>query len=96
MMENLSQHLSKMQEQINTLKLRCQTQQIMIKKLSREKQELLDANKLIKKDLIKIYENIMEKMSSYKSIWGNSILESTIDDMMTLIMTIETGDNKDE
>lgn len=96
MMENLSQHLSKMQEQLNTLKLRCQTQQIMIRKLSREKQELLDANKLIKKDLIKIYENIMEKMSSYKSILGNSILESTIDDMMTLIMTIETGDNKDE
>ena len=94
MMENLSQHLSKMQEQINTLKLRCQTQQIMIRKLSREKQELLDANKLIKKDLIKMYEDITEKMSSY--IWGNSILESTIDDMMTLIMTIETGDNKDE
>lgn len=93
MMENLSQHLSKMQEQLNTLKLRCQTQQIMIKKLSREKQELLDANKLIKKDLIKMYEDIMEKMSSCKSIWGNSILESTIDDMMTLIMTIETGEN---
>lgn len=87
-MENLSQHLSKMQEQLNTLKLRCQTQQIMIKKLSREKQELLDANKLIKKDLIKMYEDIMEKMSSCKSIWGNSI-----DDMMTLIMTIETGEN---
>lgn len=94
MMENLSQHLSKMQEQINTLKLRCQTQQIMIRKLSREKQELLDANKLIKKDLIKMYEDITEKMSSY--VFGNSILESTIDDMMTLIMTIETGDNKDE
>lgn len=94
MMENLSQHLSKMQEQINALKLRCQTQQIMIKKLSREKQELLDANKLIKKDLIKMYEDITEKISSY--VWGNSILESTIDDMMTLIMTIETGDNKDE
>ena len=91
-MENLSQHLSKMQEQINTLKLRCQTQQIMIRKLSREKQELLDANKLIKKDLIKMYEDITEKMSSY--ICGNSILESTIDDMMTLIMTIETGENK--
>ena len=94
MMENLSQHLSKMQEQINTLKLRCQTQQIMIRKLSREKQELLDANKLIKKDLIKMYKDITEKMSSY--VFGNSILESTIDDMMTLIMTIETGDNKDE
>lgn len=93
-MENLSKHLSKMQEQLNTLKLRCQTQQIMIRKLSREKQELLDANKLIKKDLIKMYEDITEKMSSY--IFGNSILESTIDDMMTLIMTIETGDNKDE
>ncbi len=94
MMENLSQHLSKMQEQINNLKLRCQTQQIMIRKLSREKQELLDANKLIKKDLIKMYEDITEKMSSY--VFGNSILESTIDDMMTLIMTIETGDDKDE
>ena len=93
-MENLSQHLSKMQEQLNTLKLRCQTQQIMIKKLSREKQELLDANKLIKKDLIKMYEDIMEKMSSCKSIWGSSILESTIDDMMTLIMTIETGESE--
>lgn len=93
-MENLSKHLSKMQEQLNALKLRCQTQQIMIRKLSREKQELLDANKLIKKDLIKMYEDITEKMSSY--IFGNSILESTIDDMMTLIMTIETGDNKDE
>lgn len=92
-MENLSQHLSKMQEQLNILKLRCQTQQIMIKKLSREKQELLDANKLIKKDLIKMYEDIMEKMSSCKSILGNSTLESTIDDMMTLIMTIETGEN---
>lgn len=93
-MENLSSHLSKMQEQLNVLKLRCQTQQIMIRKLSREKQELLDANKLIKKDLIKMYEDITEKMSSY--VFGNSILESTIDDMMTLIMTIETGDNKDE
>lgn len=93
-MENLSSHLSKMQEQINTLKLRCQTQQIMIKKLSREKQELLDANKLIKKDLIKMYEDITEKMSSY--VFGNSTMENTIDDMMTLIMTIETGDNKDE
>lgn len=93
-MENLSKHLSKMQEQLNALKLRCQTQQIMIRKLSREKQELLDANKLIKKDLIKMYDDIMEKMSSY--VFGNSILESTIDDMMTLIMTIETGDNKDE
>lgn len=92
-MENLSQHWAKMQEQLNTLKLRCQTQQIMIKKLSREKQELLDANKQIKKDLIKIYEDITEKIPSYKSIWGNSILESTIDDMMTLIMTIETGEN---
>lgn len=93
-MENLSSHLSKMQEQLNVLKLRCQTQQIMIRKLSREKQELLDANKLIKKDLIKIYDDITEKISSY--VFGNSILESTIDDMMTLIMTIETGDNKDE
>lgn len=92
-MENLSQHWAKMQEQLNTLKLRCQTQQIMIRKLSREKQELLDANKLIKKDLIKMYENVMEKMSSHKSICGNSIFESTIDDMMTLIMTIETGEN---
>ena len=92
-MESLNQHLCKMQEQLNTLKLRCQTQQIMIKKLSREKQELLDANKLIKKDLIKMYENVMEKMSSHKSICGNSIFESTIDDMMTLIMTIETGEN---
>lgn len=93
-MENLSSHLSKMQEQLNVLKLRCQTQQIMIRKLSREKQELLDANKLIKKDLIKMYNDITEKISSY--VFGNSILESTIDDMMTLIMTIETGDNKDE
>lgn len=93
-MESLNQHLCKMQEQLNTLKLRCQTQQIMIKKLSREKQELLDANKLIKKDLIKMYEDITEKMPSY--VWGNSILESAIDDMMTLIMTIETGDNKDD
>lgn len=90
-MENLSSHLSKMQEQLNVLKLRCQTQQIMIRKLSREKQELLDANKLIKKDLIKIYDDITEKISSY--VFGNSILESTIDDMMTLIMTIETGEN---
>ena len=93
-MENLISHLSKIQEQLNALKLRCQTQQIMIRKLSREKQELLDANKLIKKDLIKIYDDITEKISSY--VFGNSILESTIDDMMTLIMTIETGDNKDE
>lgn len=93
-MENLSQHLSKMQEQLNTLKLRCQTQQIMIKKISREKQELLDTNKLIKKDLIKMYENVMEKISSHKSICDNSIFESTIDDMMTLIMTIETGEDK--
>lgn len=93
-MESLNQHLCKMQEQLNTLKLRCQTQQIMIKKLSREKQELLDANKLIKKDLIKMYENVMEKMSSNKSICGNSIFESTIDDMMTLIMTIETGESE--
>lgn len=93
-MKNLSSHLSKMQEQLNTLKLRCQTQQIMIRKLSREKQELLDANKLIKKDLIKMYDDITEKISSY--VFGNSILESTIDDMMTLIMTIETGDDKDE
>lgn len=90
-MENLNQHWSKMQEQLNVLKLRCQTQQIMIKKLLREKQELLDTNKLIKKDLIKMYEDITEKMSSY--VWGNSILESAIDDMMTLIMTIETGEN---
>lgn len=92
-MENLSQHWDKMQEQLNTLKLRCQTQQIMIRKLSREKQELLDANKLIKKDLIKMYENIMEKISSCNQYGVNNTLESTIDDMMTLIMTIETGEN---
>ena len=87
-MESLNQHLCKMQEQLNTLKLRCQTQQIMIKKLSREKQELLDANKLIKKDLIKIYED-----TAHELIWDNSVLQGAIDDMVTLIMTIETGES---
>lgn len=93
-MENLSQHWSKMQEQLNILKLRCQTQQIMLKKLSREKQELLDTNKIIKKDLIKMYEDITEKISSCNQYGVNSVLESTIDDMMTLIMTIETGESE--
>lgn len=84
MMENLSQHWAKMQEQLNTLKLRCQTQQIMLKKLLREKQELLDTNKLIKKDLLKIYNNTIE----------DEPLQAILDDMMTLIMTIETGEDK--
>lgn len=84
MMENLSQHWAKMQEQLNALKLRCQTQQIMLKKLLREKQELLDTNKLIKKDLLKIYNNTIE----------DEPLQVILDDMMTLIMTIETGEDK--
>lgn len=84
MMENLSQHWAKMQEQLNALKLRCQTQQIMLKKLLREKQELLDTNKLIKKDLLKIYNNTIE----------DEPLQAILDDMMTLIMTIETGEDK--
>lgn len=84
MMENLSQHWTKMQEQLNTLKLRCQAQQIMLKKLLREKQELLDTNKLIKKDLLKIYNNTIE----------DEPLQAILDDMMTLIMTIETGEDK--
>lgn len=83
-MENLSQHWTKMQEQLNTLKLRCQAQQIMLKKLLREKQELLDTNKLIKKDLLKIYNNTIE----------DEPLQAILDDMMTLIMTIETGEDK--
>lgn len=84
MMENLNQHLCKMQEQLNTLKLRCQTQQIMLKKLLREKQEFLDTNKLIKKDLLKIYNNTIE----------DEPLQVILDDMMTLIMTIETGEDR--
>lgn len=93
-MESLNQHLCKMQEQLNTLKLRCQTQQIMIRKLSREKQELLDSNKLIKKDLIKMHEEFMETMSKYHLLCITSVHEKIIDDMMTLIMTIETGEDK--
>lgn len=83
-MESLNQHLCKMQEQLNILKLRCQTQQIMLKKLSREKQELLDTNKIIKKDLLKIYNNTIE----------DEPLQTILDDMMTLIMTIETGESE--
>lgn len=93
-MENLSQHWNKMQEQLNTLKLRCQTQQIMLRKLSREKQDLLNSNAAIKKDLIKMYSNIMEENSLHKSLWGTSSMERIIDDMMTLIMTIETGEDE--
>lgn len=83
-MENLSQHLSKMQEQLNTLKLRCQTQQIMIKKLSREKQELIDSNILFKKDLLKIYDNLINE-NSFNDI---------MDDLMTIVNTIETGESE--
>lgn len=83
-MESLNQHLCKMQEQLNILKLRCQTQQIMLKKLLREKQELLDTNKIIKKDLLKIYNNTIE----------DEPLQTILDDMMTLIMTIETGESE--
>lgn len=83
-MENLNQHLCKMQEQLNILKLRCQTQQIMLKKLSREKQELLYTNKIIKKDLLKIYNNTIE----------DEPLQTILDDMMTLIMTIKTGESE--
>ena len=83
-MENLSQHWAKMQEQLNTLKLRCQTQQIMIRKLSREKQELIDSNILFKKDLLKIYDNLINE-NSFNDI---------MDDLMTIINTIETGESE--
>lgn len=83
-MENLSQHWSKMQEQLNALKLRCQTQQIMIKKLSREKQELIDFNILFKKDLLKIYDNLINE-NSFNDI---------MDDLMTIVNTIETGESE--
>lgn len=83
-MENLSQHWAKMQEQLNTLKLRCQTQQIMIKKLSREKQELIDFNILFKKDLLKIYDNLINE-NSFNDI---------MDDLMTIVNTIETGESE--
>ena len=83
-MESLNQHLCKMQEQLNTLKLRCQTQQIMIRKLSREKQELIDSNILFKKDLLKIYDNLINE-NSFNDI---------MDDLMTIINTIETGESE--
>lgn len=83
-MESLNQHLCKMQEQLNVLKLRCQTQQIMIKKLSREKQELIGSNILFKKDLLKIYDNLINE-NSFNDI---------MDDLMTIINTIETGEDK--
>ena len=83
-MKKLSQHLSKMQEQLNALKLRCQTQQIMIRKLSREKQELIDSNILFKKDLLKIYDNLINE-NSFNDI---------MDDLMTIVNTIETGESE--